>query len=522
MTFSDTVAQQRDQQEKRLKRFITYSLAGSLALHGVFLLSKVRYWQPEASEPEEIAIIVTESLEQEPIEETPPAEFSEPAPESDLATADTGLVEPGAATFVEAPPAPPVSEPLAEKEPIAEEEPEPQPAVPITEDEIENDLAEEQVEDIAEEPTEEPLAESDEEVAEATPEPRDFSNLLEELRRARQQTRQTRQTATESSTPSSTSGVTPNNPSEAGDRSPTAAIGPTGLSSGSDSSEGSDTGTAPASGAGDDSGQGGQREVRCRGCDFDYPESANGAEGTAQVVVETDEQGRVISVTLSGSSGNPELDQAALEQARERVRLQGARAGESYPIEIDFVQPGSEAAERAEERGDRTSITVSDPEPAAETPELADPATATNQSPEPQPSISPEPGAESPSGAVIETPEPLVTPEGGMAPEPEPSSVSPEATPEATPDAAIETLEPEPALVPELPWEAEPSFETTPDLEPEVPVAPEPIPEVISEPVFPSESLPPSTLPEPVPDLAPLPEAAPESLDNLNQDSPAL
>lgn len=509
MTFSNTVAQQREQQEKTLKRFIAYSIAGSFVLHGIGLCLKVNnLWNPEQAEPEEIAIVVTEPSEDERAEVIPSEDFPEPTAESEFAASDSEAGEISAATIVEAPPAPPASESPVEAEPIAEEEPEPEPTpVPIAED-AEESVTEDPVEEAAED--EDSLAKPNEETAEATP--RDLSNLLEELRRARKQASETAtdrdnaDRATNRQPEPSSSPSTRDAGNGGGDRNPTTAVGPRGRE---DSGEGSrtetgagSTGERAATGASETtptenrSEQGSRsREISCRGCDFDYPESADGAEGTAQVVVETDERGRVLSVTLSESTGNAELDQAALEQARERVRLQGARAGESYPIEIDFVQPNSEAAERVQERGDRRSITVSEPEPApaaAETPAPETPATAGNQSPpEPapivEPSASPEPEP-SPSGASdaeqSDDSNPLLD-----APVPEPESNAPELE-----------LEPEPE--PEL--NAAPEPEPVPVLEPEF--APEPVP--LLEPEFVPEPVP---EPEFIPELAPAPSSVPES-----------
>ncbi|NJR64574.1 MAG: TonB family protein [Leptolyngbyaceae cyanobacterium CRU_2_3] len=191
-------------------------------------------------------------------------------------------------------------------------------------------------------------------------------NWLSELRQARQRSRQATNsggapTRTSGGGSSSNSGGT--NPGSTNSGSTTGGTGTSvpGAGSGSSTAVGPGRPGLGAGGSnGNDNGGGesdrptrnsGSRQVSCRGCDFDYPESANGVEGTATVRVETDDRGRVVSVTLSGSSGNAELDRAALEQARERVRLRGARAGESYPIQVDFVQPGSDADRRSTRTG---------------------------------------------------------------------------------------------------------------------------------------------------------------------------
>ncbi|MBE9182842.1 TonB family protein [Oculatella sp. LEGE 06141] len=484
MTFSETVSQQRAKQEKLLKRFVTYSLTGSFALHGVGLCLKVNnLWKPDRAEPEEIAIVVMEQPEEALTEETPLDEtFSEPEATSEFIESDATPGEAGAATFVESPPAAALPEPSVEEDPIVEPEPEPSPA-PIAED-VEEPVTEEPVteEPVTEESADPPLAESSEEVAEV-PQPRTLNNLLEELRRAREQTRQTAanreaESQVESSNRTNTAGTA----SEESDRATRTAVRSDrpGSSPSSSSSPGSSESesTRPGNGEGDRPNPGrGSREISCRNCNFDYPESANGAEGTAQVIVETDERGRVVSVTLSGSSGNPELDRAALQQARERVRLDGATAGESYPIEIDFVQPNSEAAERVRERGDRRSITVSDPEPTtAESSEPETPETVANPS-APEPSVPAEPSA---------------SPEAESSPSSPVDSESPDN---------VDGLE-EPA--PDIPLPSEPSNS------PEAAPAPAPAPEAAPAPAPIPEAAPaPAPAPAPIPEAAPAPAPAP-------------
>lgn len=469
MTFSDAVAQQREQHEKALKRFVTYSLAGSFVLHGVGLCLKVNdLWQPRPVESEEIVIVTAEPPEENLAEVLPPENnSSELDMESGFEASGSGLEGAGAATIVETPASQASASESSEAESAAEKEPEPT-SVPIAED----------VEPVTEESNlEEPV---EEELAEAT-ESRDLSDLLEELRRAREQARQT---AANGHSPDGQAGIGPlgnsgsNSSGNGLGGNSTAAVGTGGLGSGLGDGRETGTGSGDGRGTGDDARpqRGSQsREISCRGCDFDYPESADGAEGIAQVIVETDEQGRVVSVMLSRSSGNAALDRAALEQARQRIRLSNARAGESYPINVDFVQSNSEAAQRVRERGDRRSITVSDPEPEAdaapETPPLNTTETLTapvSREPQPEPSTlpppstpeaessAPEPESSTSAEAESSTPEPesSTSPEvESSAPEPE-SSVSREPeqnsspTPIPKPPRAIETA---PAPIPELP-----------------------------------------------------------------------
>ncbi|MDZ8184209.1 MAG: TonB family protein [Nostoc sp. ChiSLP02] len=69
----------------------------------------------------------------------------------------------------------------------------------------------------------------------------------------------------------------------------------------------------------------------CRKCDFKYPESfkRRGIEGRTGLAFDTDEQGNVINVRVASSSGNRELDEEHLRQAREWKfnPAQGGRRG---------------------------------------------------------------------------------------------------------------------------------------------------------------------------------------------------
>ncbi|MBD2463183.1 TonB family protein [Oscillatoria sp. FACHB-1407] len=466
MTFSDTVAQQREKQATALKRFVMASLAGSVVLHSGGLFLKVSHlWQADEPASEEITIVVTPEEEgvtptdatemavapETPGEPTTTAEFSSPTIET---FSEPTVVQESTVAPVESTPEDPVAEEPPLQEPLTEEEP-----TPIAEDVTPTETATESTEDNSDEPSQTALPESD---------TRNLSDLLAELRRARQQG---------NSSPSGTSqqtGISGNPTSEN-----TGGVG-----------NGTATAAAPTSSitppASTPTRQGRRsREITCTGCEFDYPEAADGAEGTAQVIVETDDQGRVISVMLSRSSGNAALDRAALEQARRRVRLSNARAGESYPIDIDFVQPNSEAAQRVRERGDRRSITVDDPEPTAETPTSEPPASAavTTPSPTPESTITEE-GSPTPEPSSI----PDASPAGSTSQEPATPAIS-EPRPVSTP------VTPQPSTsrdVPE-PRTSEPAPESrTPEPAPE-PRASEPVVEPDTPPMPPSSPPPPGS-----------------------------
>jgi TonB family protein len=382
MTRSDTAAQQRETQEKRLQRFITYSLAGSLALHTVVMGLRVdRPQDLPRPEPEELSVLVME-----PPEETPPPEdiLPEPQPTQPAPAQPTVSSAAPATELIEPSPLP---SPLPQApQPVAT--PQPQIQEPVTQ--------------------EVPVAEPDEVATEPAPAP----------------------IASPSATPTGESASTADDdrppglprsfvPSASGDAVATGPGPNSGISSpgnGASETNRSDAGgDRPASTTR-------SREITCRGCNFDYPDRANGAEGTARVIVETDADGRVVGVTLARSSGNAELDRAALQQARQRVRLNNARAGESYPLDIEFVRPGSSSASRNRPQNDRRSITVTETVPAEPAPT---PAAATN--PAPSPSQSPASSAESPS--------PQTAPLPAAVPSPAPDT-SPEGTPEPVPSRA--------------------------------------------------------------------------------------
>lgn len=306
MTFSDAVAQQRVKQALLLKQFLLSGLLGSVALHGMGLYLRVtNYEVSEEPLPSEITIVVTDAPQTLP-EEVPeePLPLDEPVPDPAISE-EPAIVEeaaPSEVAVVE------TIDPVDSPEPLVDES----SSAPITDTPMTSASGETAVDDRLGR----------------------LSELLEGVQRAR------------------------------GDQPVRAATNFGFLGRPQPGSAGEGAGDRPTDGGTSDRPSSRSREITCRDCEFDYPDSADGAEGSAQVVVETDDQGRVVSVTLSRSSGNAELDRAALEQARERVRLDGARAGESYPIEIDFVQFGSDAERRARDQGTRESITVSEPVPA--------------------------------------------------------------------------------------------------------------------------------------------------------------
>lgn len=473
MAFSDDVVQQRAHDARVLKRWVTCGVAGSLLLHGVVLGMRVRNHTFPETEPQDIAIVVTEPVEPSSLDEP---EIVDPPDSQNLLTESAPAPDPSAdsAAILDQATLPPLPQPEPIPSPIAE----PPVNEPIAETQAESEVALPQ-------PTPSP-----------PPEPA-LRDWLNDLRSPRQPSEAAVDTPATRGEPrrflprTGSLNVPGASPSAEG-----------GTGSTDSSSAGRETAAAPGTqpSGGDRAGQGSRsREITCRGCDFDYPESANGAEGRAQVIVETDSQGRVVSVTLSRSSGNAELDRAALEQARRRVRLDNARGGESYPLDIDFVQPNSDAARRARERGDRRSITVTEPEAAAS----PSPAAATRQPTAPTPQDDDAP-------AATATPAPEVEPSSAASPSaPAPA---PGADTEARPAPPPRSPRPSPASTPRSPQPADPEPAPSPagHSQPAAPATPPTPAPRAPEPTAPARMRKPATEPRPEParQEAPRPPAA--------------
>jgi TonB family protein len=94
------------------------------------------------------------------------------------------------------------------------------------------------------------------------------------------------------------------------------------------------TGTAPT-----------RERIRCLRCDKpEYPPEARrrNLQGEAKVSVDVDSNGNVINVRLVQSSGHPELDQAALQQARRWQFSSSTTGKQGINGRVDFQLEGSE------------------------------------------------------------------------------------------------------------------------------------------------------------------------------------
>ncbi|MBD2436112.1 energy transducer TonB [Nostoc sp. FACHB-110] len=90
----------------------------------------------------------------------------------------------------------------------------------------------------------------------------------------------------------------------------------------------------------------------CSQCDSKYPEQARrrGIEGKVEVAVDTDANGNVTNVRLTRSSGNRDLDEAHLRQAREWKLKPNEGGRQGVAISTDYAIRGSRRYREAQER----------------------------------------------------------------------------------------------------------------------------------------------------------------------------
>ncbi|BBD65699.1 TonB family protein [Nostoc commune NIES-4072] len=90
----------------------------------------------------------------------------------------------------------------------------------------------------------------------------------------------------------------------------------------------------------------------CRECSAKYPEAARrrGVEGRVEVAVDTDAQGNVTNVRVARSSGNRDLDEETMRQAR-NWKLKPAEGGrQGVSIATEFAIKGSRRSRQVQER----------------------------------------------------------------------------------------------------------------------------------------------------------------------------
>lgn len=398
MSLSEICVQQHQHEQSKLKLLLLWGLFGSVAAHGIALgLSQVKLWQDPADELEPIELIVAEP-QTRPVPDPPePVKLSTQT--NDPVAAAASAPPPAAVTTPSTTMSPPV-------QPVALESPEP--------------LTDTQAESAIEEPqgTVDPDAMVTEPAAAQSGSLRDLFQRLRESQ------------AGSGSSPSATAG---------GGRVPNAAAG-------------SSPGGAPSRSASNGRGQGqGSRTIACENCVRpNYPQSAlaAGVEGQPKVSVDINPDGSVRSVTLTRSSGNAAIDQAAIQAAR-RSRFRPVSGGASVPIEYDLTIEGSRRHRDARRRGERQAVNLT-PDPASTADTEAAPAASA-------PPASPTPSAPSTSGDETSPSRPTAPPVSSepRVPAPAVREPAPAAAPAAVPTPAP-ALAPEPAPPAPMPNSPEP------------------------------------------------------------------
>ncbi|MUG96437.1 TonB family protein [Scytonema sp. UIC 10036] len=468
MSFSGTALEHREKESKALRTFLTFSLVGSLGLHIGVLASGVAnlVMRVQPMEDEPIELIVLDSpkpIPQKTKPPEPPKQVKLPEPPKPVKPPEppkpTRLrLQPqapvvskvvktpqggGGKTAAPAPKAPPVPQPVPPQQTVVT--PEEKPILPPLRDEIKKpQRILTQVKPNLEPQPEVPLPSKQEvPVTEQKTE-----NLQPPLRRPRIIPEVAKNTVPAPST-SSESNDFSNRTRRL--RSTAGTPGSTGEGTGGGSGGGIGTGT----GSGTGSGTGTQVAtapkprpavtkfdfVDCLKCDLKYPERAErrGIEGKPGITFDVDENGNVINIKLTRSSGHKELDEALVSQARE-FKLNAAAAGkQNVQLIANFTKSGSrenrEALKRQQEREERRRQQQAEAEKKREAE-----ATATNET-EATPGrrrrrmISDSPATPTSPSLPSRKPESTVTPTSPVIPSQQPeSTVQPlEQSPSASP-----------------------------------------------------------------------------------------
>jgi TonB family protein len=410
MNASEIFAQQRLKEQRSLRRFLLYAGVGSLLLHGWLLAQSVPLLQKplENLEEDAIELTVVEEPEVKIPEEKPPEEPKiEPEP----------IVE----TPIEAPV---VVDPPTAVVPTTEK-PTPDPPAKSLDDALDK--------------PESKITSDDTAVAKGKP----------------------------SITPGALDGIINGNPKSTGNTNDyTKRI--QGILRGT----GQPPATVPAKPAAvvtPDPPPRKRQRLRCvENCRAKYPDSLKGKEvqGEPKLLVDVDANGNVSNVRLKKSSGNAELDAAAIEQAK-KVRMSPSESGrQGVSTRVDFQIEGTDYQRQAQERQRQreTEQAIREQEEIRTAP-VAAPTNIPNTpiaNPVANPVVAP--------AAKLDTP----TPQPAIAPDPAPAPVAPPPAP------TIEAAPPPPDPVYEAPAPVapppEPVYEApAPPPEPP-PVAPAPAP----------------------------------------------
>ncbi len=344
MSFSGITVEQRSKEVEALKSFLTYSLIGSLALHIGVLSSGISNYLTRVptgeEEPIELAIVDSPTAEPEkPLEKIPeePKKLPEVIQKQSI---ETPPVQKPVQEFIEKPKIQPVEQP---KQTTQNPQPVEQPKQTTQNPQ----------------PTNTQIA------------PKPFVPVTT--------------VAPQGGGGGSGVGLGSGSGIAVGTSSGTGTGGGTGTGSGGGIGSGTGTGTGSGTGSGIGSGTGsgigsgtgsgvgnepvnrppvataptppkintsGNGRAACRECNAKYPEAARrrGVEGRVEVAVDTDAQGNVTNVRIARSSGNRDLDEETMRQAR-NWKLKPAEGGrQGVSIGTEFAIKGSRRSRQVQER----------------------------------------------------------------------------------------------------------------------------------------------------------------------------
>ncbi|MBD2345581.1 energy transducer TonB [Anabaena subtropica] len=355
MTFSGYNVEQRSKEVKALQSFITYSLIGSMTLHFGVLASGLGNFlarvPQDQEEPIEITLVepITEEKEKPP-EEIPEVKKSEPLPVSrsepqrSIASSEIAIAPKAQPTVV----TPVRSQPVIQKpvaKTVATEKP--QPAIQPQQTKIPQatNTQPRVITSNSNSPETSTVVTQPQQTGQNSD--HRLRQLLGGIRDSRATQGNANNTGVESnqtggtgSTPRQVGSPTGNSPATTDRRLETLATAPTAPK----------IPTAPSNGNRSQNGR-----AACRECNAKYPEAARrrGIEGRVEVAVDTDAQGNVTNVRVARSSGNRELDEETLRQAR-NWKLKPAEGGrQGVAIATEFALQGSRRHRQVQEQKKR-------------------------------------------------------------------------------------------------------------------------------------------------------------------------
>ncbi|HIK04012.1 MAG TPA: energy transducer TonB [Trichormus sp. M33_DOE_039] len=358
MTSSGIAVEQRSKETEALRSFLVYSLIGSVALHiGVLAIGIGNLLQRTSefdTEPLEVTIVEPPTVEAEPT----PQEITEPKAEPETPSppvrADVSnpreVATPQAITPVAIAPLKLKTEPAPKfssnlKTPQVQQPPEKTSETP------EQPQSNTQPQRVL---TSEPTNTQQTTTQAVEPSSDRLRGLLGNLRNTRavqgNSNSNTVEESNNSASPGSNVGVNTGNTGDNGNVSNrrsrgngTVATAPTGVKIEAPSGNNN---------PGNNSSRSGNGRAACRECGTSYPEAARrrGIEGKVKVAVDTDEKGNVTNVRIVNSSGNRDLDEETLRQARNWKLKPSATGRQGVAIDTEYAIAGSRRYRELQER----------------------------------------------------------------------------------------------------------------------------------------------------------------------------